>query len=133
MRSWKWGGALAAATAVGLSGSVAPLRPTELAIEPATPPRPCGSAAPACCPAVTDALDLVAALRPGGPTTDEPPLAPRSDAPGDIIPAVFLLPAEPDEEAPMPRVALELAPMPRVVADDRGLSLEKLTWTYSCP
>ena len=61
---------------------------------------------------MTDMLDLLDELRP--PSFDEPPLAPpRADAPGEIIAAVFLLPADDAEEAPMPRVVLELAPMPR--------------------
>ena len=114
MRSWIWGGALAGLTAVGVSWSVAPPRPTELVLDAAAVvPQSC-AVAPADCVAVTDVMDIVQELRAGVPTSDEPPLAPaRAEQPGEIIPAAFLLPAEPDEAAPMPRLASELAPMPR--------------------
>ncbi len=113
MRSWIWGGALTLLTAVGVSWTVAPPRPTECVLElPAVAPQPCAVRV-AEVVGVTDALDLFDELR-GPPTSAEPPLAPpRADAPGEIIPAVFLLPADDAEEAPLPRVALELAPMPR--------------------
>ena len=115
MRSWIWGGALTVLTAVGVSWSVAPPRPTECVLEVATP-RPCAVAVIEVV-AVTDAMDVFDELR-GPPSSDEPPLAPpRPDAPGDVIPAVFLLPAdvaEGAEEAPAPRLARELAPMPRL-------------------
>lgn len=112
MRSLMWGGAIAALTAVGVSGSVAPPRPTECVLEvAAVAPQPCAVKV-ADVVGVTDVLDLADELR--GPSFDEPPLAPpRVDVPGEIIAAVFLLPADDAEEAPMPRVVLELAPMPR--------------------
>ena len=115
MRSWIWGGALTLLTAVGVSWTVTPLRPTECVLEvAAVAPQPCAVRVPEVV-AVTDALDLLDELR-GPPSFDEPPLAPpRPDAPGEVIPAVFLLPADDaDEVAPMPRLALELAPMPRL-------------------
>jgi hypothetical protein len=114
MRSWIWGGALAGLTAVGVSWSVAPPRPTELVLDAACAAPQSRAVAPAGCVAVTDVMDIVQELRAGVPSSDEPPLAPtRAEQPGDIIPAAFLLPAEPDEAAPQPRLALELAPMPR--------------------
>ena len=115
MRSWIWGGALTLLTAVGVSWTVAPLRPTECVLEVvAIAPQPCVVRVPEVV-AVTDALDLLGELG-GPPSSDEPPLAPlRLDAPGEVIPAVFLLPADDaDEVAPMPRLALETAPMPRL-------------------
>ena len=111
MRSWIWGGALTVLTAVGVSWSVAPPRLTECVLEVAA--RPCAVPVTEAV-AVTDAMDVFDELR-GPPTSDEPPLAPpRPDAPGEVIPAVFLLPADESEEAPVPRLARELAPMPRL-------------------
>ena len=112
MRSLMWGGAIAALTAVGVSGSVAPPRPTECVLDVATvTSQPCAVRVTEVV-GVTDVLNLADELRP--PTFDEPPLAPpRPDAPGEIIAAVFLLPADDAEEAPRPRLVLELAPMPR--------------------
>jgi len=113
MRSWIWGGALTLLTALGVSWTVAPPRPTELVLDPpAVTPVTCLARTEVV--AVTDAIDVFDELRQGGPRTEEPPLAaPRLDAPGEIVPAVFLLPADVTEEAPMPRPVLELAPMPR--------------------
>ena len=113
MRSWIWGGALTLLTALGVSWTVAPPRPTELVLDiPTATPTMCFTRTEVV--AVTDALDVFDELRVGGPRTEEPPLAaPRLDAPGEIVPAVFLLPADEAEEAPMPRPVLELAPMPR--------------------
>ena len=113
MRSWIWGGALATLTALGVSWSVAPPRPTECVLDTL-------AVAPVACPAptevvaVTDAMDVLGELRAAAPRFEEPPLAaPRVGTPGEVVQAVFLLPADAAEEAPPPRVALELAPMPR--------------------
>ena len=129
MRSWIWGGALATLTALGVSWSVAPPRPTELVLDP-TPVAAC-CAAPVECLAVTDALDVLGELRAGVPRSEEPPLAPpRADGPGEVIPAVFLLPAADDEEAPQPRAVLELAPTPR--PHDSSIFIGgKLEWRYT--
>ena len=62
MRSWIWGGALATLTALGVSWSVAPPRPTECALDtPAVAPVACP--APAEVVAVTDAIDVLGELR----------------------------------------------------------------------
>ena len=129
MRSWIWGGALAGLTAVGVSWSIAPPRPTELVLDAAVvAPQPC-AVAPADCVAVTDVMDVVRELRAGVPSSDEPPLAPaRAEQPGEIIPAAFLLPAEPDEAAPMPRLASELAPMPRL--HEKQFFTFKMGWGF---
>ena len=113
MRSWIWGGALATLTALGVSWSVAPPRPTECVLDtPALAPVACP--APTEVVAVTDAMDVLGELRAGVSRFEEPPLAaPRLDAPGEVVQAVFLLPVDDAEEAPPPRVVLELAPMPR--------------------
>ncbi len=130
MRSWIWGGALAALTAVGVAGSVAPPRPTECVLEvAAVAPQLCAVRAAEVVP-LTDALDLLDELR-GPPSFDEPPLAPRRpDAPGEVIPAVFLLPAADAEEAPTPRLARELAPMPRPHRQSFSLTFD---WYSSAP
>ena len=114
MRSWIWGGALTLLTALGVSWTVAPLRPTELVLDPpAVTPVACAARTEVV--AVTDAMDVFDELRVATPSAEEPPLAtPRLDAPGEIVPALFLLPADETEEAPMPRPVPELAPMPRV-------------------
>lgn len=113
MRSWIWGGALTLLTALGVSWTVAPPRPTECVLDiPAATPTVCLARTEVV--AVTDALDVFDELRVATPSAEEPPLAaPRFDAPGEIVPAVFLLPTDETEEAPMPRPVLELAPMPR--------------------
>jgi hypothetical protein len=120
MRTWIWGGCLAALTASGVylvfagAGASSHCGPCVAHAEAAARPC-CSAAAPQCenlSPVVT-VVDVPAALAPAEPNRlpfvsfDEPPLAPQPVAAApvpDIIPAAFTEPA-PVETAPMPRPA----------------------------